>query len=268
MADGYQSGILVEVAATAITGGRDQIFEFTPLKSTRVRVIAAAASSGLEPRCSPCSTIRRHYHCRDRLNDVRCHDRDSFRTTMLAYSYDAASTPASLVRFVRPRAMRTTRKPTASAPAWATWRASTRLGRAGVRVQQEHPLSTTLAIDVSHRRDRQRRHDLCVGAMAPRLATPTGRAASWTKWPRSNIARTSRQTGTWQDGKCSSSGAFLTDNTFYVCEDATPTVAPNEDAATALVIPQASTRVVTGKTGTPHEQRLLSGATLLSACNA
>jgi hypothetical protein len=72
--------------------------------------------------------------------------------------------------------------------------------------------------------------------------------------------------GQWLDGKCSSSGAAAADNTFYVCENAAPPTAPNEDAATALDVNlTGSARVMTGSTRRMSSD--YNGATLLNSCN-
>ena len=96
--------------------------------------------------------------------------------------------------------------------------------------------------------------------------------ASYTNWgigePKDktkNKCATIAPSGAWMAGRCTLAGATTADNTYYVCEDASPAVTPPEDAVSAISVNPYGTVVnVTGSTRRMSSD--YNGATLLTAC--
>ena len=240
-----------------LAGGKDAVFAFTPSKNTTVRVEAKPLSGwlpvfgvfdGPPPASGAILTAQGFDAANVTLPDSNC----------LAYSFHDPATGAapSHVYTVCP-----TRQYSDAANVRCTGASMDALASVNSAAEQTFLQNTSVSTTSAYR------FHIGVLDSGSGFAWRDASAWSYTHWasgqPKSDKCVDMAQDGTWQVGKCS--GSSSPDNAYYICEDSTPSVAPNEDAATASLIDPSGTVInVQGSTRRMYSD--YNGAVLLGAC--
>ncbi|MEY4578818.1 MAG: hypothetical protein RL701_3521, partial [Pseudomonadota bacterium] len=247
-------GSLVGCGAKA--SGVDELYMFTPSVSTRVRIDAiptggwypvVALFDDLPPASGVITPVDGFDASKAKLPEANC----------LVYSYhDPALTEPAHTYAVCP-----TRYPASEVPTLCNKAGMDDLISINSAAEQDFLLRTGVSVPQSVSFYMGAQDLLGTGAFSWRDGSPF----TFTNWaPKEpNNVGTNRcamiaSTGLWSDVKC-------TDKNFYICEDKTPDKAPNEDTATAQLVPASSSATVyTGSTRRMSSD--YNGATLLGSC--
>ncbi|HKP59924.1 MAG TPA: C-type lectin domain-containing protein [Polyangiales bacterium] len=232
------------VGCGALSGGLDQVFKFTPAGNTTVRIVATPGVANFYPVVSvfdgpPPTTLS--------PTPVPAYDASSVTlpdSNCQAFSYHDSSLPDAHVYTLCP-----TRRYSDEADGKCITAGMDHLASVGTPAEQTFlaslvaPTTTTYGHHIGLKKS---------SSFGWRDSTAGFPYSNWESGEPNEPTQTCgaiRKNGRWEDKLCTSSGALADDQAYYICEDATRTVPPAEDLATAQTLNVAGSVLnVTGST--------------------